>query len=87
MKITYPDCQIEISVEEVIELLDYNEDAKPQVKFEPRCLRVPELPASMRQIKELEPAGKAIADEAVKDYFAKQAKPKPAAKPRAKKAK
>ena len=32
MKITYPECQIEISTEEVIDLLDYFEDRQPKVE-------------------------------------------------------
>lgn len=32
MKITYPECQIEISVDEVIDLLDYFEDRQPKVE-------------------------------------------------------
>lgn len=32
MKITYPECQIEISTDEVIDLLDYFEDRQPKVE-------------------------------------------------------
>ena len=32
MKITYPECQIEISTEEVIDLLDYFEDREPKIE-------------------------------------------------------
>lgn len=35
MKITYPECQIEISVDEVIELNNYYEENKPVITFRP----------------------------------------------------
>ena len=47
MKITYPECQIEISTEEFIDLLDYFEDREPKIEcrheFGPLNYKKPEL--------------------------------------------
>lgn len=47
MKITYPECQIEISTEEFIDLMDYFEDREPKVecrhRFGPLNYKKPEL--------------------------------------------
>lgn len=54
MKITYPECQVEISTDEVIDLLDYFEDRQPKVecRADLRPLKIPEIKIPQIEIDE-----------------------------------
>lgn len=66
MKITYPECQIEIDVDEFIELMDYMERSKPKVEirhdFGP--LKMPEI-----QKFEISEDTKKMIDETIRDHL------------------
>ncbi|MBQ8958085.1 MAG: hypothetical protein IJ057_06240 [Bacteroidales bacterium] len=68
MKITYPECQIEISTDEVIDLLDYFEDRQPKVEcredFNHLNIKRPEL-----HIPEISEEAKKEIEETIQKYM------------------
>ena len=68
MKITYPECQIEVSAKELIALMDYKEKNKPIITYKPDILSVfKEARDAMKNFRITD--GGIINDDALKDHL------------------